>query len=61
MAPAPLPSCTEVLASSKAQADGPEGLRSLGTTLPTGAGERETQNEQQAHAERKKEKETESQ
>lgn len=61
MAPTPLPSCTEVLASSKAQADGPEGLRSLGTILPTGTGETETQNEQEAHAERKKEKKTESQ
>lgn len=43
MAPTPLPSCTEVLASSEAQADGPEGLRSLGTTLPTVTGRRKTQ------------------
>lgn len=60
MAPTPLPSCTEVLASSEAQADGPEGLRSLGTPLPTGTGETDTQNKQQAHVERKKEKKTES-
>lgn len=36
MAPTPLLSCTGALVSYKAQAEGPEGLHSLGTLLPTG-------------------------